>query len=192
MALPTTFSHINRLQAKVLTNINRHLINCHRNEEQVKVVLNSRTHSKARQFHMEKIRFKGNYMYNLKVLKERKGELLVVRIPNYHTISSDYVPYIHCLDFYKKREIFKHLKTCLHREGGPYIGSLKDFKLLVLNDSSLPLSCAFEKEVLFRMKEDIIAMTVRFWQISLTETWSQAIQFHCTKVKTSGSTFIAI
>ena len=150
------------------SNIHRHLITCHKNENYVIEALKTRSRSHARKKAIEKIRLHGNFEYNLKVLREGKGNLLVVRRPNYEVSYKEYAPCIHCLGFFQKRELYKHLNTCCHKkENTQYKATLKDCKLLILPAQSLPSSEEFESNVLVRMQNDDISNIIRNDQILL-------------------------
>ena len=54
------------------------------------------------------------FLHNCHVIKEQKGILLVIRRTGDNDIDpQEYTPCIYCLGFIKKRQAFKHVKSCV-------------------------------------------------------------------------------
>ena len=59
-----------------------------------------------------KIRNLGNHLQNSKVIKEGKGNLMVVYRPSSESSWEDYLPCDMCLGYYSKNDLWKHRKRC--------------------------------------------------------------------------------
>ncbi|XP_057291533.1 uncharacterized protein LOC130614143 isoform X3 [Hydractinia symbiolongicarpus] len=97
--------------------IGRHLEK-HKNEPDiVKLIsLDKKNDKKERSSLIDKIRFRGDFYQNLKVL-ELGGELIVYRRPaeGMKVSYKDYVPCKHCLAFLFKDDLWRHVKKCEYR-----------------------------------------------------------------------------
>jgi hypothetical protein len=54
----------------------------------------------------------GNYKYNIAVLSEEKGQIIVSRRSKESGNAGDYLPCIHCVGFFKVRDLWRHSKVC--------------------------------------------------------------------------------
>lgn len=64
----------------------------------------------------DSLRKKGNYNHNIAVLQQGRGELIVKRCPPKITLYTSYLPCEFCLDFYYKKDLHRHMKTCKMRK----------------------------------------------------------------------------
>ena len=90
---------------KEIAKIPRHLKTHHKDEPEV-LRIDAITDKKARNKELDRIRLKGDFYHNLKVLK-CGGVLKVIRRPNqFENISyRQFVPCKHCLGFVQKHEL---------------------------------------------------------------------------------------
>ena len=91
--------------------IGNHLKSCHSSEEEVKEAF-SKADERERKHCIEKLKNMGNFNHNMKVLKDKKGELIVARRSANKLCVTDYLPCTHCYAFYRSKELFRHVKNC--------------------------------------------------------------------------------
>ena len=93
------------------TNLMKHLLRRHWSEEDVGQLMTLPSLSLARKKHIQILRNKGNFEYNVIVLKKRGGLLVCNRPSKRKDISENIDSYCacsNCFGFYSKREISKH------------------------------------------------------------------------------------
>ena len=103
---------------KPLSKIMRHWKNRHCDERQVVEILGCKNRNLQRNL-ATKLRNLGNHLHNLKVLKSGEGQLEVVYRPKKeknHPVPR-YIPCVHCLGYYWRKEFWKHVRRCPLREG---------------------------------------------------------------------------
>ena len=83
-------------------------------------VKNAKLKQRKRMF--EKLRKRGNFNHNMLVLREKKGLLVVEKRPNKPQPYTNYLPCEHCFGFYIKKELRKHIRTCVERSEGVTVG----------------------------------------------------------------------
>ena len=77
---------------------------------------------------LEKLKNKGNFIHNIKVLSNGHGELIVARRPNKTTAANEFFPCSHCLGFFKKDDLWRHVGKCPHNRSH---SESKDIQALV-------------------------------------------------------------
>ena len=89
--------------------ITRHYVEVHKNEfEEYMAKL-----SYDRNTSLRLLRNRGNFFHNVKVMREQKGELILVRRPTSGKIShTEFLPCSRCLGFFLKAEIWRHQQFC--------------------------------------------------------------------------------
>lgn len=99
--------YCNQLKKK----IGDHLQKKHKNEEEVKAL--STLSSKDKAIQLDKLRCKGDFYHNIKVLKTG-GELIIWRRPDKDDVANveDYIPCKFCLAFITKSEMWRHAEVC--------------------------------------------------------------------------------
>ena len=99
---------------KLVSKIARHYEQKHQSEREVAIAISFNKGSPTRKKHFEKLRLLGNYHHNLTVLETGKGELILKRRPSSHgkCNPSDFLPCHYCLGFFKRQELWKHIKSC--------------------------------------------------------------------------------
>ncbi|XP_064628140.1 uncharacterized protein LOC135487883 [Lineus longissimus] len=89
----------------------RHLEKCHVDEVEVARIFNL-TDKQTKLKEVERIRLKGNFNHNVKILQKGEGELIVARRPIQHRDANEYIPCIHCLAFLHEDEAWRHARVC--------------------------------------------------------------------------------
>jgi hypothetical protein len=104
----------------VITNIFRHYRDNHGDELVVKNIIFSEGTKRDRGF--EKLRLMGDFNYNCSVLECGTGELILVRRPSKLRVKlfshDDFLPCRHCLGFFLRTELWRHVRTCKYRDEG--------------------------------------------------------------------------
>ena len=62
------------------------------------------------------LRRKGDFNHNMIVLQQGYGELTVKRCPPNETTYKDFLPCESCLEFYYRKDLHRHIKSCKHRK----------------------------------------------------------------------------
>lgn len=115
---------------KMYPKLPRHYQSRHRNESQVrrlKCLEKNPGHSEEikkqnalmRRELIEELRKKGTHWHNMKVLKKKEGELIVEKRPSLASSKSfsEFLPCEHCLGWYYRTDLHRHMKTC-HKKVG--------------------------------------------------------------------------
>ena len=143
----------------------RHFRTKHKNEPEV-LRINVITDKKQQEKEFHKLRLKGDFYHNLKVI-ECGGALKVMRWPPPDEML-DYKQFISCtscLGFIQKHELWRHVKVCPFDEGAMYDPGIHNRKLqheseMLLYGSRNICMEAMEHSVLGIMRNDDIF----FWQ----------------------------
>jgi sulfur relay (sulfurtransferase) DsrF/TusC family protein len=97
----------------LMQKMKRHLESVHKEEPEIESILSK---PKAQQeLLFASVVCRGNFNYNVKVLEQGVGELIVGRRPTTVTKPDDYLPCIHCLAFYLSRDLYAHTASCKFR-----------------------------------------------------------------------------
>ena len=154
------------------TKLSKHLTDCHAKELDVEAIEKCEIGSSQRKLLLERLTRLGDYYYNLEVLLNRRGSLILIRRPNPSEASfltyKDYGPCPGCLGFVRKRDLWRHAKACPHIKPTQDVESTRSNKLDKANmkeDSNLLLSSvlssstevSFDKQILQKMTNDRIA-----------------------------------
>ena len=160
---------------KLFAKIARHYEQCHGGEAEVAEAFTYPRGSPDRRKALEKLRLRGNFHHNLHALECKSGQLIVMRRPgeDENCSQDDYLPCVHCLGFVKRRDLWRHNKTCNFKSGdnddksdendGYHVKCQKlqaKSKLLILPSICPGKSSAFQ-EVVASMKSDNITITAR-------------------------------
>ena len=139
----------------------RHLETVHAND--IDAVAMSRMSKKKQEKEFERLRILGNFNHNVTVLREKEGNLIVVRRSVGRKHNSDYLPCIYCLGFYEQEQLWRHVRSCKHRP--PSIGaqdddlpisSIKSQSLMLLQGAGLHLNCATSKDDFDDLNEYVV------------------------------------
>lgn len=156
---------------KLVCKIARHYEQKHQSEREVAIALSFSKGSPTRKKHLEKLRLLGNYHHNVTVLETGKGELILKRRPTSaeKCIPDDYLPCNYCLGFFKRQELWKHIRACgaKPKDGNPnapkYQKVQAKAKLLLLN--STMASSSDNNNILSRlfstMKRDEVSLIAK-------------------------------
>ena len=105
---------------KMVAKIGRHYLgDQHKNEPLVERFL-SLPKGKARQKELDRLRLMGNYYHNIKEIETGGSTgFIPVRRPSEREklCLDDFVPCTHCLGFYKKDELYKHVQIYIFKTG---------------------------------------------------------------------------
>nr|XP_022308439.1 uncharacterized protein LOC111114442 [Crassostrea virginica] len=137
----------------------RHLTTRHKNEIEVAKYLVEKD-PKVKRNILTRLRNLGSHKHNMEVIRERKGELLVVYRPSEPTQWSDYSPCPYCYGYYASSVLWKHAKRCnftpeLRKHGK------------ILENSRILLPCAEDnisdglRKILLTMKDDTVSLIVK-------------------------------
>ena len=146
------------------TNLSKHLLGRHSDEEYVKQIAQSQKKSKDRSFLLEKVRNLGDFLHNTKVLEDGSGELIPWRSPSIPTLADQYLPCSHCFAFFDKAMLWRHNKNCEFRlaEG---CNRLSFKKVSAESSLLLPTQCEISSglrtHVIGKMNQDEITIAAR-------------------------------
>ena len=147
--------------------IPRHIRTHHKDEPEV-LRIEAKADQKLKNRELDRIRLKGNFYHNLKVLK-CGGVLTVIRSPNPSEKISycQFVPCTHCLGFVQKKELWRHTARCPFNEGKAQ-GNLsgKHSKLqfeseMLLYGSKDGQSNAFIDSIISVMRQDEVSFVAK-------------------------------
>lgn len=146
----------------------------HSSEQEVAAALSFKKGSKERAKALEKIRHKGNFHHNGKVLATKKGQLIVCKRPtdgDGEVEADDYLPCPHCLGFHKKKDMYRHVKTCIFKEEEEieeqenddvkHNNILAASSMLILPYTCPKASELLQNKVISKMKDDSISFRAK-------------------------------
>lgn len=155
--------------------ISRHLEDRHFKEPEVAKAMALRVGSKERKLTLEKLRLLGNFHHNQKVLSLKEGELKVIRRPSpcdSELDATDFLPCVHCYGFIRKKELWKHVKTCQFKLGKKVVSNrhLRIESAMLLADPVSPDDTKGQliSHVLSIMQQDSITEAVEGDEVILT------------------------
>ena len=155
---------------KLLCKIARHYEQKHPSEREVAIALSFNKGSPTRKKQLEKLRLMGNYHHNVTVLETGKGELILKRRPTSadKCIPDDYLPCNYCLGFFKRQELWKHIKGCAAKpkddspDAPKYHKVQTNAKLLLLNSTTASSSGNnILRRVFLTMKSDEVSLIAK-------------------------------
>ncbi|XP_070401383.1 uncharacterized protein [Nothobranchius furzeri] len=139
--------------------IARHFKTHEKEDRDIAKALSFPSGSKKRKELLEKLRNRGNFMYNSEILTKGKGSLKVKRSAKG---DGTYEYCIHCKGMFLRKELWRHMRRCSSRTEEEHIGRKRVLGLASLMKSSC--SETVESNVLkllSRMQDDDIASVVR-------------------------------
>lgn len=143
--------------------VSRHILDYHADEDMVKCLFEIDKDDEGRRKKLDYMRFKGDYLYNLKTLRTG-GELVVWRRPAPTDLVNvaDYIPCQFCLVFITKSEMWRHHKTCDFVTDG-ISRTIEASKLLLFPNQLLSSKRRELKALLVdkMKKDDISAIVIR-------------------------------
>ncbi|CAL9708054.1 unnamed protein product [Knipowitschia caucasica] len=110
--------------SKPFSKLSRHLAMVHGHQEEVAAALKHPKHSKERQNFWNRLKNKGNFAHNKKVLKTGKGFLAAVKRPKIPVQNYEFVHCLYCQGLYISKGLSRHMKKCPEKikEDEPKIG----------------------------------------------------------------------
>ena len=111
--------------AKPYAKLPRHFEDRHKSEAEVEKLIQlsyrkddspetRKFKQKARDEIIDGLRRKGNFNHNVDVIQRGYGEIIVKRCPTKETFYKDFLPCEYCLEFYYRKDLHRHVKTCKH------------------------------------------------------------------------------
>ncbi|XP_029932206.1 uncharacterized protein LOC115376631 isoform X2 [Myripristis murdjan] len=90
----------------------RHLLQKHRDQQEVAQASSLPTGSKQRHLLLEQLRCRGNYLHNIEVIRQGRGEIVPCRQPSEEVDARNYLPCPLCLGFFLRADLWKHQASC--------------------------------------------------------------------------------
>jgi hypothetical protein len=141
------------------TNLRKHFFSKHKNENEVKHILDLPKKSHERSVELTRIRNAGNYKHNVQALKEGKGTLVVVSRQSHDNDPGDYLPCEDCLGFFLKDSLWRHKKECSLSSGKKSRRVQADAALLLPATNNI--NKGLKENVFGRMVRDEVTIVVR-------------------------------
>ena len=147
---------------EILTNISKHL-KTHKNEEEVKEIVECDGSEKVKQAKWSMLRNKGDNQHNLKVLSEGTGEIILGRRTFESVNLKDYGPCPGCLQWLKlDKTMFNHQKICPSQQSaGASKGELRIKSQVISGRLESKASKLLIEEVFPIMTPDSISSTAQ-------------------------------
>ena len=147
---------------KSVSKMARHLIDCHRLENEVKKAYDLPVKSPQRRKLLEQLMCVGDYYHNMDVLEKGFGDLIVLRRPTEQECLarqiqySDYTPCPGCLGFVMKRELWRHVRRCKDISLSDYSErcSPQQASRLLMFPIAQDISPQFQSDVINKMLDD--------------------------------------
>ena len=147
---------------KLVSKSKRHLESVHPNE--MDLVSLARKSKKQQDIEYERIRVLGNFNHNVVVLREKVGQLIVVRRSVGIKTCSDYLPCIFCYGFFEQEQLWRHVRACIHRpsvqddegESALTISSIKSQSRMLLEGAGLHMNQVTSKNDYSELNETVI------------------------------------
>ena len=148
---------------KLFPKLPRHLTQKHITEIDVASALAFPKKSSERRSRLDDLRNRGNYAHNIEAIKTGEGAIIPYRRPAKDEDTTTYTPCSHCLAFFKKEDLWKHVKHCpKNQKKGmhvpPHGHQQASAALLPVADTA---SAKFKCTILDTMALDQIALTAR-------------------------------
>ncbi|KAL7372217.1 hypothetical protein ABVT39_012227 [Epinephelus coioides] len=138
----------------------RHLQRKHNDETDVAHAFSFPPGSKQRKTLLESLRNKGDWQHNLKVLEDGSGEIVTWKQPSKGASVEDYLPCQHCYAMFKRKELWRHMKSCREKKGDKVQGKRRAQKasseLIPIKDSSEGL-----QKIIHSMIQDHVTSHIR-------------------------------
>ena len=147
-----------------------HLERQHSDESEVAKAFARQCSSKERKKAFEKLCLQGNFHHNLRVLELKSGQLIVMRRPEVEEECSqdDFLPCPDCLGFWKRKDLWRHVKVCNFRSTGSHVDDdegddmkcqrLQTKSKLLILPSICPGKSSLFQDVVASMRSDDITL----------------------------------
>ena len=170
---------------KPQTRLDKHLIehDKHQDNEEVKQLRLTQKNSTERADLLSKLRKRGYFHSNMKVLDEKKGELIVTKRPSVNTakekiIHTNYLPCTECLGFYHYKDLWRHKCEKLQLDHRP-IATARSFLFGSMKPTTggkfhakldLAIETMKKKELGVVIKNDTLLFSYGVWMFTKHET----------------------
>ena len=157
------------------TSFMRHLDALHNEEEEVKILNSMKKGSSEKRRYSQLLRNRGNFHHNVQVL-QKGGELIIAQRPrmtvDVTNILKAFVMCSHCLGFYNRREIWRHMCPA---------GRTKPRRKVELSDSTMPNEVA---DFFLRLKADETGKIARqdrlLWKLISSQVLAKGLENYRT------------
>ena len=133
----------------------RHIETKHSREPEVKAL--GKVHSAERAKLTKILKYKGNFVNNIKVLRDDSGSIIVVRRPSDEEDPSKYYPCTECYGFFSKFELYRH--SCVATRNIKEKHLLRDSKTMLASAINTPNPDL--AKVIASMRDDEITQVVK-------------------------------
>lgn len=144
--------------------IARHLETKHIDERDVAHAFSFPVRSQERKKLLESLRNKGDWLHNLEVLKKGNGEIVTWKQPSANSSlnNNDYLPCQLCFGMFKKRDLWRHNKTCREKKEDSGMGTQRQ-RLQTVSSSLLPTEKSSQglQNIIHNMLQDRVTAQVR-------------------------------
>ena len=158
--------------SKLYYRISRHL-KTHRKEDEIKV-LKQISSIKDRRKELDRLRLRGDFLHNQKVIEENNGQLIVARCPSENDRAyklSDFTPCEYCKGYFIRWELWRHQVSCqfkppkkdLRKRNRPQRNSV----IFMESSKQKPIDETFLEDIVSRMIIDDVSMAVRHDSIAM-------------------------
>lgn len=137
----------------------RHLASRHKNEIEVAKYLAEKD-SRVKRDMLTRLRNIGSHKHNLEVIREKKGEIMVVYRPSETTHWSEYSPCPFCYGYYAANVLWKHVKRCNFAPELRKHGKILENSRILLPCGENSVSDGLRK-ILLTMKDDAVSLVVK-------------------------------
>lgn len=152
---------------KAFAKLPRHLESKHPGEKEIIKLMSFdrrvKEQGEARLKLIEKIRKRGDYNHNVKVLETGEGEVVTKKSLTKAKTKEEYLPCNYCLGFYLKHDLYRHVSTCALREEAIPKGTRHQSNSVFLLPSTASQTSAldFQHDVLADMTVDEVSLCAR-------------------------------
>lgn len=131
--------------------IARHLLRKHADQQEVMAASTLPTGSKQRHLLLEHLRCRGNYLHNIEVIRQGRGEIVPRRQPTEDVDARNYLPCPLCLGFFLRADLWKHQVCCRKKLASDSTSTISDPVTDAASDS---MACDQAEERTSKSTED--------------------------------------
>ncbi|MEQ2233169.1 hypothetical protein ILYODFUR_019194, partial [Ilyodon furcidens] len=92
--------------------VSRHLQRRHGDIKDVAYAFSFPLRSQERKVLLEQLRNKGDFKHNVKVIEERRGQIVTWKQPSDKASVADYLPCSYCFGMFRKTDLWRHQASC--------------------------------------------------------------------------------
>ncbi|XP_066599970.1 uncharacterized protein [Prorops nasuta] len=148
---------------KLLTNLPRHFMDKHKDEDEVKSFSALPKGNLERKKILDLLRKKGNFLYNTNC-EVNKGDLIISRRPSSKLKRSakDFIACVKCYGFFSKNNIRHHFKKCLAKESASNTRTIKILGRSITCQIHHSANFTLKRIVFPVMREDDVTRRIRY------------------------------